>query len=246
MEEYIENPLKNASSETVKRLCAELNIDYIEDLSIYTLFTMRTTHAACAAELSIKQVETHPHYTLTDMHTHLKNLIDNGFHIKGLSDDEKEYFLTWSEKFEMMPSTSTPFEIYYSAHVDLLATLRTRTNFRDHLLTNIAMMRKIEGSESDFRVYKRIAHVLNALLRLPVIPLALLESLSRLLHTMSYQPPWDAESVIYDSLKFIGNLCGTHFPDGEASLQAAFTDDLSTVSLKAGLLALQGSVLDSF
>lgn len=242
MDDYIENPLVNASYETVYQLTQELNIGYTEDLvALYKelLTTAKPGLPGMAATLAKKQAERHPCFTLAEMHTHLKVLIDHGFRLTGLTDDEKEHFLTWSEQFEMMPGNATPFEIYYAADRQVLTVLTLWNTFQEHLMTNINMMREIDrdGTGYEFTVYKRIAHILRALLGLPM-PRILLEGLNRLLYNMSYQPPWDEEGAIYDSLKVLGQLCQTHFPDGQPRLHAAFTADLSGSTLQDELSCL--------
>ena len=170
----------------------------------------------------------------------LKNLIDHGFYFQGLSADDKEDFLTWSERFEMLPDSATTFEIYYAADPRLMAVLSNHFLFRRQLSGNMSLMLEISNSpgSTELRVYKRIAHIVNTLLRME-LPGEMLKALGTLLNNMTYQPPWDDEEVIRDSLKILTLLCRKYFPEGGAGITAAFTDDLSGCTLRSEFDRLQ-------
>ena len=89
------------------------------------------------------------------------------------------------------------------------------------------------GITPDMRVYKRIAHVLNAVLRMDLSDESL-KALKGMLNSLSYQPPWDNESATMDSLTLLTRICLLFFPDN-SELEQAFTEDLSEVHLVAEL-----------
>ena len=126
----MQNPLTDASYETIARVAAEIG-ENTEDINVlYSRIKQIDDSAECdeynctdAAYNAVYMAGKWPSYSVTEMRAHLQNLIDHGFHKCLLSDEQKENFLKWSADTENMPGNATPFEIYYAATPSLLHVL---------------------------------------------------------------------------------------------------------------------------
>jgi len=83
---------------------------------------------------------------------------------------------------------------------------------------------------ADLHAFKRIVHICNALFRRPDLPEPMIKDLGRLLNTMCYQPPWDNEIVILDSLLCLSNICYLYIKDN-ADIATAFRENLKDRAL---------------
>ena len=130
MNEFIINPLAYSSSETLDRVCDDLNLPRNNNdinLPYQKIIQIdqdgEDLHAANAAYNAVYMASTFPEYSIPQMREHIYNLTCCGFKKIWLTPEQKELFLAWTEKIEELPGNATPFEIYYCAAPSLMHIL---------------------------------------------------------------------------------------------------------------------------
>jgi len=129
--EFIINPLAYSSSQTLDKVCDDLNLPRNNnniDLPYQKIMQIDQDgqidlHAANAAYNAVYMATKYPEYSITQMRDHIYDLTCVGFKKIWLTAEQKELFLAWTEKIEELPNNATPFEIYYCAAPSLMHIL---------------------------------------------------------------------------------------------------------------------------
>jgi len=106
-----------------------------------------------------------------------------------------------------------------------------------HLLNN-------EDNYKDLNILRRIFHILNFILRMPILHEIHIEYISKFLNDLKYKSPWDNENPIYNSIDDLSEYSRIYMPNNH-ELNIVFTEVLTTTIKDEALKLIKIDFIDN-
>jgi len=141
-----------------------------------------------------------------------------------------DYHLDFQQNFPLDPqmdSTTTTHPPKFFNYKN--KNIKTQCIQNIKVLYNILVVHLLDNEDNykDLNILRRILHILNFILRMPILHEIHIEFMSNFINDLKYKSPWDTENPIYDSIDDLSEYARIYMPNNR-ELNIVFTEFLKT------------------